>query len=62
MDISNFKEMDVNMLFSIVNMKLRDEFESLEEFCRYYDIEQSEFEKKLADGEYSYSKEKKLLF
>ncbi len=57
MDISNFKEMDVNMLFSIVNMKLRDEFEALEEFCRYYDIEQSEFEKKLEDGGYSYSKQ-----
>jgi hypothetical protein len=49
--------MDVNMLFSIVNMKLRDEFESLEELCRYYDIEQVEIEKKLEEGGYSYSKE-----
>ena len=45
------------MLFSIVNMKLRDEFESLEELCRYYDIEQVEIEKKLEEGGYSYSKE-----
>lgn len=57
MNISNFKSMDINMLFSIVNMKLRDEFESLEELCRYYDIEQVEIEKKLEEGGYSYSKE-----
>lgn len=57
MGISNFKSMDVNMLFSITNMKLRDDFESLTEFCKYYNINQKEFESKLAEGGYNYSKE-----
>ena len=34
----DFLKMDKNMFFSIVNMKLRDEFDSMEEFCNYYDI------------------------
>lgn len=34
----DFLKMDSNMFLSIVNMKLRDEFESIEDFCNYYDI------------------------
>ncbi len=55
MNISNFKTMDVNMLFSIINMKLRDEFDSLTELCKSYDINQEELEKKLEEGGYSYN-------
>ena len=57
MNISNFKSMDVNMLFSIINMKLRDEFDSLDELCRYYDVEKTEIEEKLKESGYEYIKE-----
>lgn len=29
---------DINILLSIVNMKLRDEFSDLDDFSAYYDI------------------------
>lgn len=43
----DFLKMDKNMFLSIVNMKLRDEFESIEEFCNYYDIDFEDIERKL---------------
>ena len=46
MNISNFKTMDVNMLFSIINMKLRDEFSSLEDFLKTYNIKKERFIKR----------------
>jgi hypothetical protein len=61
MNLSNFQKMDVNMLLSIVNMKLRDEFDTLDELCRYYDIEKSELEKKLISGNYTYNKAKNFF-
>ena len=35
---------DPFMLMSFVNMKLRDEFPSLDEFCAYYGVERAEVE------------------
>ncbi len=61
MNIANFQRMDVNMLLSIVNMKLRDEFESLDDLCRYYDIEKGELEKKMVSGNYIYNKDKNFF-
>lgn len=40
-------KMDKNMFLSIVNMKLRDEFQNLEDMCLYYDIEVDELNLKL---------------
>ena len=37
----NYKTMDINMLLSLVNMKLRNEKESLHDFCITYQIEES---------------------
>ena len=47
MDLKNFKTMDINILLSIVNMKLRDEFENLDELARFYDISKEELQDKL---------------
>lgn len=58
MNLNNYEKMDVNMLFSIINMKLRDEFESLEELCNYYDIEINSLKEKMICGGYLYNKEK----
>lgn len=43
----DFLKMDKNMFLSIVNMKLRDEFESIEDLCNYYDIDFEDIERKL---------------
>lgn len=39
MDLAKFETMDPVMLMSIVNMKLRDDFDSLEDLVRYFDID-----------------------
>ncbi|MBV7690608.1 DUF4250 domain-containing protein [Limnobaculum sp. M2-1] len=46
--------MEPHLLFSIINMKLRDEFESLDDLARSYDIDQEALIKKLLDAGYQY--------
>ena len=46
---------DINILLSIVNMKLRDEFDDLDDLCSYYDIKKEELEKRLETHDYLYS-------
>lgn len=50
-------KMDKNMLLSIVNMKLRDEFSNLEDLCAYYDISLFDFKEKLNEMSLTYCKE-----
>lgn len=45
---------DPNMLYSYINMMLRDEFDSLEEFCAAKDVSPEEILEKLAASGYSY--------
>jgi len=45
---------DAMMLLSVVNTKLRDEFEDLDDLCEYYGVEKSEIMEKLAEIDYSY--------
>lgn len=46
---------DPMMLLSYVNLKLRDEYSSLEEMCDKMDISKSEIEDKLASIGYKYN-------
>ena len=48
---------DPIMLFSFINMKLRDEFSSLDELCATLDIERAWLEEKLASVGFEYSRE-----
>jgi hypothetical protein len=48
---------DPMMLFSFINMKLRDEFSSLDELCATLDIERVWLEEKLASVGFEYSQE-----
>ena len=48
---------DPMMLFSVVNMKLRDKYKSLDELCRKEDIERDTIEKDLATAGFEYSPE-----
>ena len=42
-DITN---MDINILVSIVNMKLRDEFGDLDDLAAYYNVKKDDLEKR----------------
>lgn len=59
MDISNeqVKNMDVFMLVSILNMKLRDFYSNLDLLCNDNDIDISLLEKRLDEADYQYSKQ-----
>ena len=48
---------DPAMLFSVINMKLRDNYGSLDELCRKMDIDQEWLTQTLAAAGFVYSKE-----
>jgi len=58
MDRETFMNMDPYMALSVVNMKLRDEFSSLEDFLASYNIEKEKFEEKMKEIQYYYNKER----
>ena len=45
---------DPNMLLSVVNMKLRDDYSSLDEMCGRMDIDRDELTRVLGDAGYHY--------
>lgn len=53
---------DPNMLMSFVNMKLRDEYESLEQLCDDLDIDQQALMERLSAAGYEYNKEYKKFW
>ena len=57
MDRDIILNMDVNILVSLVNMKLRDFYDSLEKFCEDNNITEDEIKSKLIEGGYNYNKE-----
>ncbi|MCC4799296.1 hypothetical protein BCT30_22870 [Enterovibrio norvegicus] len=59
MNLKNFENMDTVMLMSIVNMKLRDDFNSLEDLVRYFDIDAEALKNKLATAGFDYMEEQK---
>ncbi len=48
---------DPVMLLSFVNMKLRDQYDSLESLCEDFDVQQEYLENQLAKINYYYNKE-----
>ena len=61
MNLARYEKMNINTVFNMVNMKLRDEFQNIEELCRYYNIEMEIFKRKLFDAGYKYNKKKKCF-
>ena len=53
----SIKAMDPQILLSVVNTKLRDEYESLETLCDDLNITEDEIIKKLKSIGYEYNKE-----
>ncbi len=57
MNLKNYENMDVNILLSIVNMKLRDEFSNFEDLIKYYDIDPEKFTEILKIAGYVYNED-----
>lgn len=54
MPLSRYATMDPLMLLSIINMKLRDECDSLSALCARYEIPQPQLESRLAAAGFRY--------
>lgn len=55
MDLSHFEKMDSVMLMSIINMKLRDQFDGdLDELVRFFDLDKKKLEDKLATAGFEF--------
>lgn len=55
LDKDKILNMDSYILFSVINMKLRDEFLNLDDLCRTYDIKESEIKDKLESIGFHYN-------
>ncbi|WP_283597115.1 DUF4250 domain-containing protein [Photobacterium phosphoreum] len=54
MDLSKFETMDTVMLMSIVNMKIRDEFNTLDDLVKFFDIDREQLIAKLATAGFDF--------
>ncbi len=55
MDLTQFETMDTVMLMSIINLKLRDEFNGdLDELVKFFDIDRHALEAKLATAGFTF--------
>lgn len=48
---------DPMMLFSTINMKLRDQYDSLDSLCQDMDIDRHDIESRLASAGFEYNRE-----
>jgi len=53
---------DVMMLYSFINMKLRDEYSSLDELCEDLGIDRAELEEKLKSAGFEYNPDAKKFW
>ncbi|MEG3755812.1 DUF4250 domain-containing protein [Psychromonas arctica] len=52
--LENYQKMDVNMLLSIVNMKLRNEQKTLDDLCSTYEMDKPMLKARLASAGFIY--------
>lgn len=57
----NYLELDEAMLYSMVNMKLRDFYRDLEDFCLSENVDLSDFEDRLNELGLSYNEDTNQL-
>lgn len=53
----NFETKDIMLLYSLVNMKLRDEFLDLDDLVNYYSVDKKELLGRFSDAGYEYVEE-----
>ena len=51
----NFETKDIMLLYSFVNMKLRDEFLDLDDFVNYYGVDKDSLLNRFLESGYEYS-------
>lgn len=51
--------MNPNILVSIVNMKLRNDFSDIDDLCSFYDIDRKNLEDIMSKEDYFYCEDKK---
>ena len=63
-DANNMNQLpeDINMLLSFVNMKLRDEYEDLDELCATLGVEKAWLIDRLATGGFEYNQQQKRFW
>ncbi len=54
MYITKFETMDINLLLSMVNMKLRNDYASLDELCIQNEIDKTKICQRLASADFQY--------
>ncbi len=54
----NFQNGDINIMFSMLNMKLRDEFCSLDDLVKTLSVNKEELLKRMEDNGYYYNEGK----
>ena len=54
----NFKNGDINIMFSMLNMKVRDEFSDLDDLIKSLSVNKEELLKRMEDNGYYYSERK----
>lgn len=54
MKLDNYRAMDVNLLFSLVNQQLRDEFSNLDKLCAYHNIDKQVLTERLKQAGFDY--------
>ncbi len=55
MSINNMETMDINLLFSIVNMKLRNDFADLDDLCLGMDLDREALQSRLKTAGFEYA-------
>ena len=53
----DFEKGDINMMLSLLNMKLRDEFSSLDSFADHYSADKTVILKRMEENGYFYNNE-----
>ena len=54
MDLSRYKDMDPEMLYSLLNSKLRNEYRDLDDLVATWEIDRAELEAHMAEKGFSY--------
>ena len=57
MNLQQFQTMDSHLLLSLINMKLRNDFSTLDKLTRFYEIDSTALCEKLASINYCYQPE-----
>lgn len=58
----DFLNMDINIAYSMINMKLRDFYSSLDDLCEDMDISKQELTEHFEKNGYSYNKNTNQFF